>query len=74
MDAEITALESRLTKTKSIKQGMMQQLLTGRTRLVWVRATEERHEWLDKTPLEDILTSMRQSREDDEAHYDEIIN
>lgn len=34
MDAEITALEKRLAKTKDIKQGMMQELLTGRTRLV----------------------------------------
>jgi type I restriction enzyme S subunit len=34
MDAEITALEKRLVKTKDIKQGMMQELLTGRTRLV----------------------------------------
>lgn len=34
MDAEITALEARLAKTRDIKQGMMQELLTGRTRLV----------------------------------------
>jgi type I restriction enzyme S subunit len=34
MDAEITALESRLVKTQAIKQGMMQELLTGRTRLI----------------------------------------
>lgn len=34
MDAEIAALESRLAKTQAIKQGMMQELLTGRTRLV----------------------------------------
>jgi len=34
MDAEITALEQRLTKTRALKQGMMQELLTGRTRLV----------------------------------------
>ncbi|MBR9802818.1 hypothetical protein GYB59_14515 [bacterium] len=34
MDAEITALEQRRDKTKAIKQGMMQQLLTGKTRLV----------------------------------------
>lgn len=35
--------------------------------------TKDRHEWLDQTPLEDILTSMRQRREDDETQYDEII-
>jgi type I restriction enzyme S subunit len=34
MDAEITALEARLTKTRDLKQGMMQELLTGKTRLV----------------------------------------
>lgn len=34
MDSEITALEKRLAKTKDIKQGMMQELLTGRTRLI----------------------------------------
>lgn len=34
MDAEIAALESRRDKTRAIKQGMMQQLLTGRIRLV----------------------------------------
>lgn len=34
MDAEIAALEQRREKTKAIKQGMMQSLLTGRVRLV----------------------------------------
>jgi type I restriction enzyme S subunit len=34
MDAEITALEQRRDKTRLLKQGMMQELLTGRTRLV----------------------------------------
>jgi type I restriction enzyme, S subunit len=34
MDAEIAALEERLEKAKAIKQGMMQQLLTGKIRLV----------------------------------------
>jgi type I restriction enzyme S subunit len=34
MDAEIAALERRRDKTKAIKQGMMQALLTGRVRLV----------------------------------------
>lgn len=33
-DAEITALEARLAKARDIKHGMMQELLTGRTRLV----------------------------------------
>lgn len=34
MDAEIQALQERLEKTRDIKQGMMQQLLTGKVRLV----------------------------------------
>ncbi len=34
MDSELTTLESRLAKTRELKQGMMQELLTGRTRLV----------------------------------------
>ena len=34
MDAEITSLEEKLVKTRQIKQGMMQELLTGRIRLV----------------------------------------
>jgi type I restriction enzyme S subunit len=34
MDAEITALEARRAKTALLKQGMMQELLTGKTRLV----------------------------------------
>jgi len=34
MDAEIEALEKKRDKYKAIKQGMMQELLTGKTRLV----------------------------------------
>lgn len=34
MDAELDALEQRRAKTATLKQGMMQELLTGRTRLV----------------------------------------
>ncbi|WP_008317593.1 restriction endonuclease subunit S [Leptolyngbya sp. PCC 6406] len=34
MDAAISALETRRTKTQAIKQGMMQQLLTGKVRLL----------------------------------------
>jgi len=33
-DIELVALEAKLSKTKVIKQGMMQELLTGKTRLV----------------------------------------
>lgn len=34
MDAEITALEQRREKTRALKQAMMQELLTGKTRLI----------------------------------------
>jgi len=34
MDSELQALEARRDKTHSLKQGMMQELLTGKTRLV----------------------------------------
>jgi type I restriction enzyme, S subunit len=34
MDAEIESLETQLGKTRALKQGMMQELLTGRIRLV----------------------------------------
>ena len=34
MDAAISALETRRAKTQAIKQGMMQELLTGKTRLI----------------------------------------
>ena len=34
MDAEIEALEAKLAKARQIKQGMMQELLTGRIRLI----------------------------------------
>jgi type I restriction enzyme S subunit len=34
MDAEIAVLEQRREKTRALKQGMMQELLTGKTRLI----------------------------------------
>jgi type I restriction enzyme S subunit len=34
IDVEFSALETKLTKARQLKQGMMQELLTGRTRLV----------------------------------------
>ena len=41
MDAEVSALEQRRDKTRVIRQGMMQQLLTGRIRLVQFETTTE---------------------------------
>ncbi len=34
MDGELAVLELRLAKIRAIKQGMMHELLTGRTRLI----------------------------------------
>ena len=34
MDAEITALETKLAKARQLKHGMMQELLTGNIRLI----------------------------------------
>jgi type I restriction enzyme, S subunit len=34
MDAELATLEQRRDKTHALKQAMMQELLTGRTRLI----------------------------------------
>jgi type I restriction enzyme S subunit len=34
MDSEIAALEARREKTRALKKGMMQELLTGKTRLI----------------------------------------
>jgi type I restriction enzyme S subunit len=34
MDAELSSIENRLAKVRQLKQGMMQELLTGRTRLI----------------------------------------
>jgi len=39
MDAELAALEQRREKTRDLKQAMMQELLTGKTRLVQSSAT-----------------------------------
>ncbi|MEJ2755185.1 MAG: restriction endonuclease subunit S, partial [Gammaproteobacteria bacterium] len=41
MESEVEILRAKLEKTKLIKQGMMQELLTGRTRLVGVPAVDD---------------------------------
>jgi hypothetical protein len=35
--------------------------------------TKERHQWLDKISLEDVLAEMKQRREDEPNQYEEII-
>ncbi|NET25470.1 hypothetical protein [Okeania sp. SIO1I7] len=36
--------------------------------------TQERHQWLDKTPPDEIFALMKQQPENDNHEYDEIIN
>jgi type I restriction enzyme, S subunit len=43
MDSEIQTLQQRLSKTRQIKQGMMQELLTGKTRLLKPTPKESQH-------------------------------
>lgn len=44
MDKDLEALQQRLHKTQQIKQGMMQELLTGKTRLVSVNTVVNQRE------------------------------
>jgi type I restriction enzyme, S subunit len=55
MDAEIAALEARLVKTRAIKQGMMQELLTGRVRLAGVGERMDRTDPSDRTDRTDRI-------------------
>ena len=41
MDAELSAMEQRLSKTEDLKQAMMHQLLTGKVRLIKEEMTQE---------------------------------
>jgi restriction endonuclease S subunit len=46
MDTELAALEQRREKTRALKQAMMQELLTGKTRLVTgAKIQEARDAW-----------------------------
>jgi hypothetical protein len=57
MDAEIAALEAKLAKARQIKQGMMQNLLTGRIRLSMIGQSE-------RVTQDRIIALFR-----DELHY-----
>ena len=35
--------------------------------------TQEHHQWLDRTPLEDILTKMHQRQQEYLGQYEEIV-
>ncbi len=36
--------------------------------------TRDRHQWLDQTPLEDILTAMKRHQANNLDQYDEVID
>ena len=59
MDEEIAALEQRLAKTKAMKQGMMQELLTGRTRLVVGSTKPSPFDLYEQTKRENFVHSSR---------------
>jgi hypothetical protein len=44
MDTEVADTEARLDKTRHLKQGMMQKLLTGRIRLMEPGSEDRKHE------------------------------
>jgi len=55
MDAEIAALETKLAKPRQIKQGMMQELLTGHIRLIEPPLPQEDERMLNQT----LVTPLR---------------
>ncbi|QTR47334.1 restriction endonuclease subunit S [Thiothrix litoralis] len=59
MDEDIAALEQRLAKTKAMKQGMMQELLTGRTRLAVGLPEVSPDELYEQTKRENFVHSSR---------------
>ena len=66
MDNEIEALEQKLEKTRQIKQGMMQQLLTGKIRLVLESA--------DNKPIEAVSKPHHNHQFDDAVMIAAIVN
>ena len=60
MDSEIEQLEKKLAKYQQIKQGMMQELLTGRIRLVDtdVKKSPEAHMVREKTASTDTQSAF----------------
>jgi len=67
MDAEIEALQKKLAKVRLIKQGMMQELLTGRIRLV---DTEEKAP-PQAAPV--IVVKKEQSRQGHNKYFEDAV-
>ena len=66
MDNEIEALEQKLAKTRLVKQGMMQQLLTGKIRLVSANAGNK--------PIEAVSKLHHNHQFDDAVVIAAIVN
>ena len=66
MDNEIETLEQKLAKARQIKQGMMQQLLTGKIRLVLESA--------DNKPIEAVSKPHHNHQFDDAVMIAAIVN
>ncbi len=66
MDNEIEALKRKLNKTRHVKQGMMQQLLTGKIRLVSASA--------DNKPIEVVSKPRHNHQFDDAVVIAAIVN
>ena len=64
MDSEIEQLEKKLAKYQQIKQGMMQELLTGRIRLVDAD---------DKEQLKTQIFQEKQSQPAHNQHFDDAV-
>jgi len=67
MESEIEALERKLAKYRRIKQGMMQELLTGRIRLIESETTTQTQE----QPTEFVTT--RQRKHGHNEHFHEAV-
>ncbi|MCK9398175.1 MAG: restriction endonuclease subunit S, partial [Methylobacter sp.] len=71
MDAEISALEEKLAKTRAIKQGMMHNLLTGKIRLIDPAVVKvEQHALLD---AESILAAPKPGKSHNWAFNEAVV-
>ncbi|MDL2230012.1 restriction endonuclease subunit S [Treponema sp. OttesenSCG-928-L16] len=75
MDAEIDALTAQLTKAKRIKQGMMQELLTGRIRLVTdeFSDTAKQESKVTPFPIAEEKSAMASSNKKHNQQFDDAV-
>jgi type I restriction enzyme S subunit len=73
MDAEIDALTAQLNKAKLIKQGMMQELLTGRIRLPVLETTEKATPKVIPFPTTKSKQTTTSSPKDHNEQFDDAV-